>query len=216
MAPIPDPPNDENERSAVLGLRIFLPFYAAATATLFLPVLLRTREISSPVASYAATMALVLMGVSAPMFLMWLGRLGQYHARGGLKFQLIPALLDGEYVPLEGRLLASPSPLGATAADGARAAKDLDAAGLTGLAQTLRTAIAEAEVIQVSLARVALSPAEADPGLARDAEAALSLLRDRVVALQAGQRQDPGELGEALEGALSRLRDVNDRLRKHP
>lgn len=159
---------DFDARRAVAVTRVFLPLYAGATAMLLLPAVLRLGGATVPAASLASTLTLVVMAVSAPAYLAWLARLGQYRAQGGLQFRLGPALLRGEHVPLHGPA-ASPMPTG-WEADARRIADDLRTAGAADVADAMTDTLAEAD-------RTRRAPRT--PGDTR-ADRAIARLRDTV------------------------------------
>ncbi len=169
--------------------------------------------VDSPAASALASLTLAGMAVGAPSFLWGMARLGQYAPRGGLKFQLVPALLRGVYEPVGGAGAGqqTSSPLGSLAADLLAAAADLDTAALPALSQLLRTVLSEAEILHLCIQRL-----EARPDVGPASEQALALLgrlRDDVARLRSPHPPDPAALATTLEALLGDLRAENDRLR---
>jgi len=196
---------------AVRAVRVFLPIYLGGVFTLLLPALARMSGLELPLLSLLATASLAAMAIGAPLFLAWLGRQGHYDGRKGLRFQLGAALFRNVYVPVGGQLDATraASPLGSTARDAARAATDLEAAGLDALARTLRATVSEGEVAMLGAQRVRPT----GPPLAAEAEHALARLRDQVTRVSGPSPGDPAVVHAELEDLLQALRGVNDRLR---
>lgn len=196
---------------AVRAVRIFLPIYLAGVLTLLLPALARISGAELPLLSVIATASLGAMAVGAPLFLAWLGREGHYDGRKGMRFRLGAALFRNVYVPVDGQLdvTRAASPLGSTARDAAKAATDLEAAGLDALARTLRAVVSEGEVALLGAQRVRTT----DPPLAAEAEHALARLRDQVTRVSGPSPGDPAVVHAELEDLLRALRGVNDRLR---
>ncbi len=205
------PPDPASAARAVRAVRIFLPIYLAGVCTLLLPALARVGGLELPVLSLLATASVVAMAIGAPTFLAWLGRQGHYDARKGLRFQLGAALLRNQYVPVGGHAEATqaPSPLGSTGRDAARAASDLETAGLPGLAMSLRAVASEGEITKVALQRVQL----VDPAVAAEAEHELGRLRDQVTRLCGPSPGDPESIQTDLDDLLNGLRRANDRMR---
>lgn len=202
-----------NRLRAVRAVRIFLPVYSAAALTLTLPAVTRFAEIDAPVLSVLATVSMAGMAVAAPTFLAWLGNLGQYHRRTGLEFRLGPAVFRGTYVPVRGPPLGSTlrSPLGSLHADAQTAAADLEAAGLEAVAQALRAAVQEAEIVQLALQSSGAGVAPAP--VIREAESQLTQLRELVAHLQGDGRVSPEDVRESLEALLGGLRTAGGALR---
>lgn len=214
MLPSPSPPAEtENRLRAVRAVRIFLPAYSVAALTLTLPAVTRLAQIDAPVLSLLATVSMAGMAVAAPTFLAWLGKLGQYHRRTGLEFRLGPAMLRGTYVPVRGPPPGSAlrSPLGSLHADAQAAAADLEAAGLDTLAQSLRAAVQEAEILHLALH--GSSAGDAPAPLIREAESQLAQLRELVAQLQGDGRVSPEPVRESLESLLGGLRRAGEALR---
>lgn len=205
------PDSPESRRLAVRSLRIFLPIYTVATATLALPFVLRVRGISSPAASLLGTASLVIMAITAPAFLFWMARLGQYHSRGGLRFRLLPALLHGSWESVSEGPEPGPaprSPLGALVVEGRAAANDLEAAGLLALAGTLMVVLREAEILRLAADRQADSPDA--QGVS---EPLLGRVHDLVTHLRNGSGLKEADLSSSLEALLRDLREGNGSLR---
>lgn len=214
VLPSPSPHAEtENRLRAVRAVRIFLPVYSVAALTLTLPVVTRLAQIDAPVLSLLATVSMAGMAVAAPTFLAWLAKLGQYHRRTGLEFRLGPAMFRGTYVPVRGPPPGSTlrSPLGSLHADAQTAAADLEAAGLDTVAQALRAAVQEAEILHLALQRPGAS--EAPGPVIREAESQLTQLRELVARLQGDGRVSPEPVRESLESLLGGLRRAGETLR---
>lgn len=212
MVPSPSPHAEtENRLRAVRAVRIFLPAYSVAALTLTLPAVMRLAEVDAPLVSLLATVSMVGMAVAAPTFLVWLGKLGQYHRRTGLEFRLGPAMFRGTYVPVRGPPPGSTlrSPLGSLHADAQTAAADLEAAGLDTVAEALRAAVQEAEILHLALQ----GPGAAPGPVIREAESQLAQLRDLVARLQGDGRVSPEPVRESLESLLGGLRRAGEALR---
>lgn len=202
-----------NRIRAVRAVRIFLPVYSLAALTLTLPAVTRLAQIDAPVLSLSATVSMAGMAVAAPTFLAWLGKLGQYHRRTGLEFRLGPAMLRGTYVPVRGPPPGSTlrSPLGSLHADAETAAADLEAAGLEAVAQALRAAVLEAEILHLAVQSSGGGVAPAP--VIREAERQLTQLRELVAHLQGDGQVSPEAVRESLESLLGGLRRAGEALR---
>ncbi len=214
----PSTPDREQEsrQRAVRGLRIFMPLYMLGVAPLACAPLTRIAGVEVPGLPIAATLCMISMAIAAPTFLAWLGRLGQYNTRTGLAFRLLPALLRGEYSALgQASAPQARSALGSTGEDARRAAADLDAAGLDGVAQTLRAVLSEAEIVHLGLDRLAARPdlTEAGAELIVQARGAQARVRDMVAGLHGPGPVNPDSLRADMEGLLLDLRRVSDQLR---
>lgn len=223
----PAVPREELDRraAAVRAVRSFLPAYAGLSVLLFLPALDHLSGLQllpRGVVSWWTPILLLIMVGTAGGFLLHLAGLGQYRFGAGLRFRLVPALLDGEWVSDQealaamGGTAAPESPLGILAADAAEVQAAFAARGQALLAESHAAALREAE----SVARlVMLVTDDADPRLA-PARTALAGWQDQLQLLRGrfarGEAVDPVEQAARVEADIAALRQAVDALRQAP
>lgn len=216
-------PEERARRERVVRrVRAFFAAYAGLLVLLLLPGLSRAAGLPllDPLASaWVARLTLLALLVAVPAFWAWLVSAGEYRFGAGLRFQLAPALFEGEYLvdPDAARRAGTPehvSPLGPLVRDVAEVQARLLPGGHLALAEAHAAALREAEALARLVERV---DAAAAPEPLAEARAALSAWQDHLELLRAGllgAGAPPAEALPVAEADLASLRRCSDALRR--
>lgn len=220
----PSPSTDPRHQTAVRLTRLLLSAYGLAIVGLFGPAMFRVAGVEivpRPAQAYVSGGLLLAMTVLLIVWFLRMVQLGEYSRHDGLRFALIPALLDGRYeaesFAPSARPLPAASPLGALAVDVASCVEVLNRAGRAHLAQSLQSTLHEGEGLATRLLR--WPPGEDDPrgALARSAIGRFEehVQQLRVASVPADDAAEAAFVAR-IEGDLDALRAAADALRTPP